>query len=105
MKTNLTLGLALAGALALSPLAHAERGDSDSRRAHHEKRVQQMQDQFGVTDEQLSQMREIRRNGGSREEAHAVLSDDQREQMRAWREQNPRGGKHHGGGKTRHQAE
>ena len=34
-------------------------------------------------------MHEIRRNGGSREEAAAVLSDDQRAQMQQWRKDNP----------------
>ena len=39
---------------------------------------------FGVTDDQLAQMREIRESGGSREDMRSVLSDDQRQQMQTW---------------------
>ncbi len=98
MNPRLTTGLALAGALILSPLASAERGEGQGRGEHHQKRAQHMQQQFGVTDEQLAEMRQIRQNGGSREDMRAVLSAEQREQMRSWREQNPRGGKHRRGG-------
>ena len=61
----------------------------DGQREHRAQHRQQMQEQFGITDDQASQMREIRRNGGSREDAHAVLTDEQRSAMRQWREENP----------------
>lgn len=83
----------IAGGLLLSQVSIAESGDKDERRQQHR---QHMQEQFGVTDDQFSQMREIRSNGGSREDMKAVLSDDQRSQMREWREQNPREGGRHG---------
>ena len=71
------------------------RGDYGSKR--RQERVSFMQQNFGVTDEQVQQMREIREGGGSREEARAVLTDDQRAQMEQWRQENPRKGHgHHG---------
>jgi Spy/CpxP family protein refolding chaperone len=85
-------------AITSSPITVAEgdrhqggkQGDGGRRAAH-------MQEQFGVTDDQLSQMREIRENGGGREEVRAVLTDDQRSQMQQWRQENPQGSK---GGKS-----
>jgi Spy/CpxP family protein refolding chaperone len=37
-----------------------------------------MQERLGLTEEQMSQMREIRENGGSRVDMRAVLTDEQR---------------------------
>ena len=79
----------LIGALALNAtiaMAQAEEGDHNKRHQAHKER---MQEQFGITDDQFEQMREIRQSGGTREEAAAVLSDDQRAQMQQWREDNP----------------
>jgi len=82
-----------AGSILLSQVSIAEPDDKEERRAQHR---QHMQEQFGVTDDQFAQMHEIRSNGGSREDMKTVLSDDQREQMRQWREENPREGGRHG---------
>ena len=57
-----------------------------SRMQEHRAR---MQTELGLTDEQMRQMHEIRQNGGSREDAVAVLTEEQREKMRQWREENP----------------
>ena len=89
----------IAAALVAAPLAFAEgKGNSQKGGEHRAKhRAAHMQEQFGVTDEQLAQMREIRSNGGSREDVRAVLSDDQRSQMEQWRKDHPRSGQgpHH----------
>jgi Spy/CpxP family protein refolding chaperone len=37
-----------------------------------------MQQELGLTDEQVKEMREIREQGGSREEVHAVLTTEQK---------------------------
>ena len=91
-RAGMILALA-AGSILLSQVSIAEPEDKEERRAQHR---QHMQEQFGVTDDQFAQMHEIRSNGGSREDMKTVLSDDQREQMRQWREENPREGGRHG---------
>ena len=91
-RAGMIMALA-AGSILLSQVSIAEPEDKEERRAQHR---QHMQEQFGVTDDQFAQMHEIRSNGGSREDMKAVLSDDQRQQMRQWREQNPREGGRHG---------
>ena len=99
MKKKLITLMAIA--ITASPFTFAEaqsykggeQGDGARRAAH-------MQEQFGVSDDQLSQMREIREGGGSREDIRAVLTDDQRSQMQQWRQEHPRdsnGGKHRHG--------
>ena len=89
--------LALAALLISSPLAYAGEGQGKGR---HQQRAAHMQEKFGVTDEQLAEMRRIRQEGGSREEIRQVLTEDQRRQMKEWRENNPRGG-HSVGGDSR----
>ncbi len=88
--TTLALATLLVGG---APLAIAEKGEGGNRGDKHERRAAHMQEQFGVSDEQLSQMREIRENGGSREDVRGVLTDDQRAQMKAWRQEHGRGHK------------
>jgi len=89
----------IAAALVAAPLAFAEgKGNGQQSTEHRAKhRAAHMQEQFGVSDEQLAQMREIRSNGGSREDVQAVLSDDQRTQMEQWRKDHPHSGRgpHH----------
>ena len=87
----------IAAALVAAPLAFAEgKGNSQTSGEHRAKhRAAHMQEQFGVSDEQLAQMREIRSNGGSREDVRAVLSEDQRSQMEQWRKDKPRIGEGH----------
>ena len=41
-------------------------------------RQAQFQQKLNLSDEQISQMQEIRLNGGTRDEIHGVLSDEQR---------------------------
>lgn len=54
----------------------------------------QFQQQLNLSDEQVSQMREIRQNGGSRDEIHAVLNDEQRAMVNEHRsEMTGRGGR------------
>jgi hypothetical protein len=94
---NKTLVTLLAAALVAAPLAFAEGKNKQGGEHRGKHRALHMQEQFGVSDDQLSQMREIRGNGGSREDVRAVLTDDQRSQMEQWRKDNPRSGKgsHH----------
>jgi Spy/CpxP family protein refolding chaperone len=96
-RAGILMALTAAGILlsqvSFAEPGHTQQGDKEERRQEHR---QQMQEQFGVTDEQFAQMHEIRKNGGSRKDAQAVLSDDQRQQMRTWREENPRKGGPHG---------
>jgi len=40
-------------------------------------RLERMQKRLGLSDEQVSQLREIRQRGGSREEIRAVFTDEQ----------------------------
>ena len=81
----LALGLAVNPALADDPSDSARQQPHQAHKAHKAR----MQEQFGVTDEQFAQMREIRRNGGSRDDAASVLTPEQRDSMREWREANP----------------
>ncbi len=78
----------LLGALALN-VAVATAEPDGNHQQRHQAHKERMQEQFGISDEQFEQMHEIRRNGGTREEAAAVLTDDQRAQMRQWRQDNP----------------
>ena len=80
----------LTAVLLTTPLALAESG----KQHNHQERAARMQQQFGISDEQMAEMRSIRQNGGTREEAHAVLSDEQQQQMREWRQNNPNKGPH-----------
>ena len=44
-------------------------------------RMQHMQQALNLSDEQVSQIREIRANGGGRDEVRAVMNDEQRAMM------------------------
>lgn len=50
-------------------------------------RLQRMQNRLGLSDEQVSQLREIRQRGGSREEIRAVFTDEQWAMMQERRRQ------------------
>ncbi len=65
----LTLGLLMT---ATSALAEREGGSGD--RDGHRARMQQ---ELGLSEDQLQQMREIREQGGSREEMRAVMTEEQ----------------------------
>lgn len=51
-------------------LKQANKGDRAQRKAR-------MQEELGITDEQMEKMNEIKRNGGTREEMRAVLTPEQ----------------------------
>lgn len=93
------LGLALISGTA-AVLAEKEgdrQGANGGQRGNPEQRMQRMQrmqEHLGLSDSQMSQMREIRENGGSREDMRAVLSDEQRSTLQKHRAQ--RGGKGQG---------
>ena len=76
----LTVTLATGGALADN---HGKGYGKDKRGGD---RIERMREHLGLSDEQVTQMREIRANGGGREEMRAVLTDDQRAQIDAHRE-------------------
>ncbi len=78
MKTIVTLALSL---LIASSAVYAEKGDGN----RGGDRLARMQQHLGLSDDQVSQMREIRANGGGREEMRAVLTEDQQAQMREHR--------------------
>lgn len=57
-------------------------------------RQAQFQQELNLSDEQISQMQAIRLNGGTREEMHSVLNDEQRAMVEARRsEMKGRGGR------------
>jgi len=59
-------------------------GQKQSRGGDH---LVRMQKNLGLTDQQVTQMRQIRENGGSREEMRTVLTDEQRVLMQERRRQ------------------
>jgi len=76
----LSLTLASSLALAQPPEGKGYKGDP-------EKRLQRMQQNLGLSDEQMSQMKEIKANGGGREEMRAILTDEQRAKAKEMRKQ------------------
>ena len=74
---NLVMALSLAVA---SNVAFAQ-PDADTKggpqRGERGKRIVHMQEELGLTDEQVEKMREIREAGGSRKEMRAVLTPEQ----------------------------
>ena len=92
---NVAAGLLLASSLALAE-GHGQAGGQHG--GHGGDRMARMQQHLGLSDDQVSQMRDIRANGGGREEMRAVLTDEQRAQadeMRA-RHRNGKGKGMHG---------
>ncbi len=83
MKKALTiiLGLALASSMALAEKPEGGRGKGDP-----EQRLQRMQQHLDLSDEQVSQIRDIRANGGGREEIRGVLTEDQQARVREHRQ-------------------
>lgn len=67
-----------------------------------EQRAARMQQALGLSEAQMQQIREIRQNGGGRDEVRAVLSDEQRamlDEHRANRQRQGKGGRGHGQGR------
>ena len=83
MKKALTiiLGLALASSMALAEKPEGGRGKGDP-----EQRLQRMQQHLDLSDEQVSQIRDIQANGGGREEIRGVLTEDQQARVREHRQ-------------------
>ena len=71
--------LTAAIALGVSSLASAEEGQG---RPSKEERLSRMEKHLDLSESQVSQIREIHRNGGGREEVGAVLTEGQRTQVR-----------------------
>lgn len=70
MKAHIfALGLIVA---ASPTLAQPEQGHRDEHRAR-------LQQELELSDEQIQQMQDIREQGGSREDMHAILTEEQRE--------------------------
>ena len=89
-KQLLACGLGLTLISSTSAVLAEKEGDrqgaNGGQRGNPEQRMQRMQQHLGLSDAQVSQMREIRENGGSREEMRSVLNEEQRakiEQHRA----------------------
>ena len=92
MKLRIIPIVAALGVASAFALAESDQGGSDKHK-NHQRHAEHLQEKFGVSDDQLSQMREIRESGGSREDARAVLTDSQQGQMDQWRQDHPRGHK------------
>ena len=70
-------------------LTDAQREKMERHRASKGKggdRLARMREHLQLSDDQVEQMREIRANGGSREDMHAVLTDEQLQQLEAHRQ-------------------
>ena len=87
-------GLALVTSLAV---AEGHRGGGEGKRGHHLKR---MQEHLQLSDEQVEQIREIRRNGGTRDDVRAVLTEEQVQLMEEHRARRKGQGGPHGGGRS-----
>ncbi len=91
MKMVLILILALAVVS-----APTSAGDNEGKRGGD--CMARMQEHLDLSDDQMKQIREIRENGGSREEMRAVFTDEQRALMKERRAQmEASGGKGRGG--------
>ncbi len=56
--------------------------DDEKNNSSMSDRMERMQKNLGLSDQQVAQIRQIRDNGGSKEEILTVLSDEQRELMK-----------------------
>ena len=75
MKTLLiSLTLMMASSTALAGPNKLSLGDEQAQRGDHRERIQQ---ELDLSEEQMQQMREIRENGGNREDMRAVLTEEQ----------------------------
>lgn len=82
MKTIVKLILPSILLLAMTAAAaEAGQGQNGQGRQGNGPRMQHMQQALNLSDEQVSQIRDIRANGGGRDEVRAVLNDEQRAMM------------------------
>lgn len=83
--TSLTAGAALAG--------HGEQMSEEERA----ERMSRMKAHLELSDEQVAEMKQIRADGGNREDIRAVLSEEQAEKWDEARQRHrQKGGKKHG---------
>ena len=73
--------------LLASSLGHAQAPEGKGKKGNPEQRMQRMQQNLGLSDEQMSQMKEIKANGGGREEMRGILTDEQRSKAKQMRKQ------------------
>ena len=69
--------LILALSLTLVSSAVLAQSESEPPSGNKVAKLERMQNNLGLTDEQVEQMRDIRQAGGSREDMHAVLNPEQ----------------------------
>lgn len=55
----------------------------DEKSALTDKQLRKMQEQLQLTDDQVSEMRQIRDDGGTRKEMRAILTDEQKAQAKS----------------------
>jgi len=68
-------------------MAEGQQNGQRQGKSGNDNRAAKMQQRLGLTDEQIALMREIRQNGGSREDVRAVMTDEQRATMDELRRQ------------------
>ena len=64
-----------------STMAEGQQNGQRQGKSGNGNREAKMQQRLGLTDEQIARMKEIRQNGGSKEDMRAVLTDEQRATM------------------------
>jgi Spy/CpxP family protein refolding chaperone len=72
---------ALATIILISTSTFVAAGESERRGLTPEERMDRMQKHLDLSDEQISQIREIHDNGGGREEFGAILTQEQRDKV------------------------
>jgi len=103
-KLHMKRLLMVIGLVLVSIPAFTFAGDSERQHGGGD-RMAQMQERLGLSDEQVEQLRQIRENGGSREEMKAVFTEEQHAMMKERRAQ--KGGMGHQGkgrGKGKHRS-
>ncbi len=88
------LGLAMLSGTTYSSETEGQQGKGMPGRPD---RLTRMQKNLGLSDEQVEQIREIRKNGGQRKEVLAVLTEEQRALMKENRGKQRRQGRKGGG--------
>jgi molybdenum-dependent DNA-binding transcriptional regulator ModE len=69
--------------MALSLAATAE--EKNRAKPTKEERLVRMQEHLNLSDDQVEEIRSVHSNGGGRDEVSAILTDDQREQLKSFR--------------------
>lgn len=76
MRTHIA-AIATTLVIAVSPLALAQQGGQHGKGPN----LERMQQHLDLSDEQVEQIRQIRDDGGSREDVKAVLTEEQQQKM------------------------